>query len=58
MREQITPDMLESVFGVDFAREVMNGIQMMGGKTAVPNIPLGPLSIQRMHQTMPITRFN
>ena len=58
MREQITPDMLESVFGVDFAREVMSGIQMMGGKTAVPNIPLGPLSIQRMHQTMPITRFD
>jgi hypothetical protein len=58
MREQITPDMLQSVFGVDFAREVMSGIQMMGGKTAVPNIPLGPLSIQRLHQTMPITRFD
>lgn len=58
MREQITPDMLENIFGVDFAREVMSGIQMMGGKTAVPNIPLGPLSIQRLHQTMPITRFN
>ena len=57
MREQITPDMLQSVFGVDFAREVMSGIQMMGGKTAVPNIPLGPLSIQRLHQTMPITRY-
>jgi hypothetical protein len=58
MREQITPDMLQSMFGIDFAREVMSGIQMMGGKTAVPNIPLGPLSIQRLHQTMPITRFN
>ena len=58
MSEQITPDMLQSLYGVDFAREVMSGIQMMGGKTAVPNIPLGPLSIQRMHQTMPITRFN
>ena len=58
MREQITPDMLESVFGVDFAREVMSGIQKIGGRTAVPNVPLGPLSIQRMHQTMPITRFN
>ena len=58
MREQITPDMLQSMFGVDFAREVMSGIQMMGGKTAVPNIPLGPLGIQRLHQTMPITRFD
>jgi len=58
MREQITPEMLQNVFGVDFAREVMSGIQMMGGKTAVPNIPLGPLSIQRLHQTMPITRFD
>jgi hypothetical protein len=58
MREQITPDMLENMFGVDFAREVMSGIQMMGGRTAVPNVPLGPLSIQRMHQTMPITRFD
>lgn len=58
MREQITPEMLQNVFGVDFAREVMSGIQMMGGKTAVPNIPLGPLSIQRLHQTTPITRFD
>lgn len=58
MREQITPDMLESVFGADFAREVMSGIQKIGGRTAVPNVPLGPLSIQRLHQTMPITRFD
>jgi hypothetical protein len=58
MRGQISPDMLEGAFGVDFAREVMSGIQKIGGRTAVPNVPLGPLSIQRMHQTMPITRFN
>jgi len=58
MRGQISPDMLEGAFGVDFAREVMSGIQKIGGRTAVPNVPLGPLSIQRLHQTMPITRFN
>ena len=58
MRGQISPDMLEGAFGVDFAREVMSGIQKIGGRTAVPNVPLGPLSIQRMHQTMPITRFD
>lgn len=58
MRGTITPDMLENIFGVDFAREVISGIQTMGGRTSVPNIPLGPLSIQRLHRTMPITRFN